>query len=309
MKKLYTSFKQTLNSACNQRGAMFGMDARVALLIASVLAAAGGVTLMSKLERSRVEGTELALELIKNSVETHYQMEGITALAQNIQELLDKGFLKDPSFITDPWQNNWKYQVVQRSISIEDFDVTEQLLTIHSTGKDGVNDTPVPTSAAEWALWQPQNDDIGTKYSTIEIEKARVSEYRGRAKLIIDKLESYASANYLEAQRQCDTGDEGTEWCVDKPEVGDSYTDLNFYPQSSTDGTGALYFDNTVSGGSAEIYVSGDEFSMQKLMENLGLPAAFATDPWKRVLVYDSNYIQDRSNAHKPPFTASIAYE
>lgn len=298
-----------LHNLQNQRGAMFGMDARIALLIASVLAAAGGVTLMSKLERSRVEGTELGLELIKSAVETHYKAEGIRQLADNIQTLFDGGFVKDPALLMDPWQNDWKYQTLSRDISIGDFDVTEHLLTIHSTGKDGVNDTPVPTTAAEWALWTPQNDDIGTKYSTIEVEKARVSEYRGRAKLIIDKLEAHASSNYLEAQRLCDAGDEGTDWCADKPEEGDSYTDFNFYPQSNTDNSGAIYFEDINSGGAADIYISGDEYSMQRLMETLGLPPEFATDPWQRVLVYDSNYIQDRTNAHKPPFTASIAYE
>ena len=205
---------------------MFGMDARVALLIASVLAAAGGVTMMSKLERSRVEGSELGLQVIKDSVETHYKAEGINELAPSIQVLFDTGFLTEPNLLLDSWQNDWKYTVLRREISLGDFDVIENLLAIHSTGKDGVNDTPTPTSAAEWATWTASNDDIGTKYSTIEIEKARVSEYRGRAKLIIDKLEAFASSGYLDAQQQCEGGNEGTNWCKDQPETGDSYTDF-----------------------------------------------------------------------------------
>ena len=293
----------------NQSGAMFGMDARIALLIASVLAAAGGVTMMSKLERNRVESAELGLNVLKEAVESHYKAEGITKLAESIQVLFDTGYLTEPSLLVDPWQNDWKYKTLSREISLGDFDVTENLLTLHSTGKDGVSDTPLPTTAAEWALWTPLNDDIGTKYSTIEVEKARVSEYRGRAKLIIDKLEAQASSNYLAAQNECQGGDEAVTWCQDVPNKGDSYTEFNFYPQSNSDNSGAGYYAAITSGGAGEIYVSGDIYSMESLMEKLGLPREFAQDPWKRVLIYDSNYILDRPNANKPPFTASIAYE
>lgn len=292
----------------NQSGAMFGMDARIALLISSVLAAAGGVTLMSKLERNRIEAAELGLHVIKNAIETHYTSKGITALAESIEDLYDTGFLVEPTLLNDPWQNGWKYKTLSREISIADFDVIEHLVTVHSAGKDGVNDTQKPTSAAEWATWAPQNDDIGTKYSTIEIEKSRINEYKGRAKMVIDKLEAYASGRYLEAQNLCD-GEKSEEWCLNLPEEGDRYSGFNFYPKSNSDNSGAVYFDQITAGGSSEIYVSGDIYSMESLMEKLSLPKAFAKDPWERILIYDSNYIQERPNANKPPFTASIAYE
>lgn len=294
-----------INPLKNQTGAMFGMDARIALIIASVLAATGGVTMMSKLERGRVEGAEIGLQIIKDALENHYKTKGFTSLAPDVRTLFETGFIEESTLIRDPWDNEWRYNILSRTVKINDFEVTENLATIHSSGKDGVDDTAAPTFEAEWNIWQPLNDDIGIKYSTIEVEKSRVSEYQGRAKLIVNKLEDYSSANFIEAQAECPEA----EWCNNFPKDGDKYTEFNFYPQSNTDNSGATYYDDVKTGGSNTIYVSGDSLSMAELMKKLGLPEEFAFDPWKRVLKYDSNFIQDRPNPHKPPFSASIIYE
>lgn len=298
---LFNIFKKITN----QTGAMFGMDARIALIIASVLAATGGVTMMSKLERSRVEGAEIGIQVIKDALENHYKTKSFNNLAPDIRTLFDEGFIEESSFIKDPWDNEWRYNILSREIKINDFKVTEFLATIHSAGKDGVDDSPSPTFEGEWNTWQYLNDDIGAKFSTFEIEKSRVSEYQGRAKLIVNKLEDYSAANYLEAETNCPSA----SWCYNFPAEGDNYTDFNFYPQSNSDNSGAVYYDNVKTGGSNPIFVSGDDLSMEELMKVLGLPKAFAFDPWKRILVYDSNFIQDRPNAHKPPFSASIIYD
>tara|TARA_R110000868_G_scaffold218576_2_gene469325 strand:- start:250848 stop:251747 length:900 start_codon:yes stop_codon:yes gene_type:complete len=293
------------NKLKNQQGAMFGMDARIALIIASVLAATGGVTMMSKLERSRVEGAEIGVQVIKDALENHYKTKSFNSLAPDIRTLFEDGFIEEMSMIKDPWDNEWRYNVLSRKVRINDFLVTEYLATIHSAGKDGVDDSPAPTFEGEWNTWQYLNDDIGTKYSTFEIEKSRVTEYQGRAKLIVNKLEDYSSAKYLEAEAECPEAD----WCYNFPLDGDKYTDFNFYPQSNTDNSGATYYDDVASGGSNTVYVSGDNLSMAELMKTLGLPEEFAYDPWKRILVYDSNFVQDRPNPNKPPFSASIIYE
>ncbi len=289
----------------NQKGAMFGMDARIALIIASVLAATGGVTMMSKLERSRVEGAEIGLQIIKDALENHYKGKGFTALAPDVRTLFETGYIEETTLLKDPWDNEWRYNTLTRTTRINDFEVTENLATIHSSGKDGVDDTPAPTFEAEWNTWQPLNDDIGIKYTTFEVEKARVNEYQGRAQLIISKLEDYSSANFIEAQAECPEA----AWCYNFPLDGDKYTEFNFYPQSNTDISGATYYDDVKTGGSNTIYVSGDSLSMAELMKKIGLPEEFAFDPWKRVLKYDSNFIQDRPNPNKPPFSASIIYE
>lgn len=299
------SIKNIFQTLQNQKGAMFGMDARIALIIASVLAATGGVTMMSKLERGRVEGAEIGLQIIKDALENHYKAVGFTTLAPDIRTLFESGHIEETTLIRDPWDNEWRYNILSRRIKINDFEVTENLATIHSAGKDGVDDSPAPTFDAEWNVWQPLNDDIGIKYSTIEVEKSRVSEYQGRAKLIVNKLEDYSASNFIEAQAECPEAD----WCNNYPESGDKYTEFSFYPQSNTDNSGATYYDDVKTGGSNTIYVSGDNLSMAELMKTLGLPKEFAYDPWRRVLKYDSNFIQDRPNPHKPPFSASIIYE
>lgn len=298
-------FKKIQKSIKNQTGAMFGMDARIALIIASVLAATGGVTMMSKLERSRVEGAEMGLQIIKDALENHYKTQGFTVFAPDVRTLFETGFIEESTLIRDPWDNEWRYNILSRTIRINDFEVTENLASLHSSGKDGVDDTASPTFEGEWNVWQPSNDDIGIKYSTIEVEKARVTEYQGRAKLIVNKLEDYSTSNFIEAQAECPEA----EWCNNYPETGDKYTEFNFYPQSNTDNAGSTYYDDVKTSGSNRIYVSGDSLSMADLMKTLGLPEEFAFDPWKRVLQYDSNFIQDRPNSDNPPFSASIIYE
>ncbi|MFT7144837.1 MAG: hypothetical protein ACI8QY_000894, partial [bacterium] len=252
----------------NQQGAMFGMDARIALIIASVLAATGGVTMMSKLERSRVEGAEIGVQIIKDALENHYKTKSFNKLSPDIRTLFEEGFIEETSLMKDPWDNEWRYNVLSRQVKINDFTVTEYMATIHSAGKDGVDDSPTPTFPGEWNVWQYMNDDIGTKLSTFEIEKSRVVEYQGRAKLIVNKLEDYSSANYLEAETQCPAA----TWCNNYPADGDKYTDFNFYPQSNSDNSGATYYDDIKSGGGNSIYVSGSDLSMAELMKVLGLP-------------------------------------
>ena len=297
-------FSFLTTSLKNQCGAMFGMDARIALIIASVLAASGGVTMMSKIERSRVENAQLAANILRDAIEDAYQQKGVTQPVERLSELAEKNLLKDPSALLDPWKNDWRYSRQVRDIKINDFQVTEYLITLHSSGKDGVNDTPSPSSIAEWTNWHVKNDDIGTKYSTIDVEKKRIETYRYQAKQIIDKLESTASSNYLAAQAACPDA----SWCKDTPEKGDRYTHFNFYPQSNLDASGALYID-TISSGQEQIYISGDSSSMEDLLIRIGLPTSYALDPWGRVLTYHSNYQQERAIPDKPPFTASISYE
>jgi hypothetical protein len=306
------SIRKSIANISNQKGAMFGMDARIALIIASVLAATGSVTVMSKLERSRVEAAEIGTVFLTDAIESHYKAEGFTGsptvptrVAKDLDELFIKGYITETSLIADPWGNEWRYAVLSRLISIEDIELTEHLVTIHSAGKDGVNDTPSPTIAGEWNEWRPLNNDLGTKFSTIEIGKARITEYQSRGRVIVDKLQAIEEANYLEAESLCP--DE--LWCKDIPEVKDKYTGFNFYPQSSLDTTGSPYFAEIFTGGANNIYISGDEQSMKALMKELGLPHSYSKDPWGRVMQYDSNIVKERPRPTKPPFTASIWFE
>ena len=60
-----------------QRGAMFGMDARIALIVLSVLAATGGISMLSRLAQSKVDATERSLAAIREGILDYYKNVGV----------------------------------------------------------------------------------------------------------------------------------------------------------------------------------------------------------------------------------------
>ncbi|MFZ2620123.1 MAG: hypothetical protein WAX89_04550 [Alphaproteobacteria bacterium] len=299
---LFHRFATLTRQLRNQHGAMFGMDARIALIVASVLAATGGITLMSRLDRQKVDASEQALVALREGLNTYYRTQGITELPDNIDMLFQSGIVEDNTFRTDAWGNPWQYAQVTENIKIEQTDVAMKYAVVYSGGKDGVVDTAPITSGEEFAAWQTGNDDIGTKYSSRDVELKRIEEYRARAQLILDKLTTAESANYLEANSAC-SGTTPPTWCED--EESKNYTQFNYYPRADADTSEAVMYYTTVKGnGEATTYAAGNLNDMQQLMKDIGLPIAYAKDPWGRTLFYHSN-ITGRDD---PPFSASICY-
>lgn len=283
-----------------QRGAMFGMDARIALIIAAILTAAGGITYMSRIERSKVEQAELYIEKLRSGLLKYYQQIGINKMPDNLEVLFQNGLIDDPAARKDPWGNPWYYEHFASNVSIEGTLVTVHFAAISSGGKDGVNNSPGLTSELDYAEWEPLKDDVGQKVSTRDIEVKRKEEYVGRAALIIDKLESAENAGYVEAQGAC-SGVTPPAWCSNFE--GKNYTQFNFYPVSDLDsGNGSVNYAAKILNKTP--YISGNENDMMQLMADLGLPTSYATDPWGRNLNYHGN-ITARSD---PPFSASICY-
>jgi hypothetical protein len=283
-----------------QRGAMFGMDARIALIVAAILTAAGGITIMSRLERSKVEQADQGAATLRDALLKYYQSIGINQLPDSLETLFQAGLVADPSLRKDPWGNPWYYERFSTPVQIEGNPVTVHYAVIYSGGKDGVANSPGLQSDADFAQWETLNDDVGLKVSTRDIELSRLEDYRARGQLIIDKLESAESAAYIEAQGSC-TGTSPPDWCNDKD--GKNYTQFNYYPASSLDKTdGVLYYATRVL--NKAVYNSGDENDMAQLMSDLGLPPAYAKDPWGRLLQFNSN-VTGRAD---PPFSASICF-
>jgi hypothetical protein len=290
--------QQALNA---QSGAMFGMDARIALIVAAILTAAGGVTIMSRLESSKVQAAEMQSELLKEGLSRYYTQVGINKLPDTLDELFRAGGITDPSLRKDPWGNPWEYSHTIATIRIEDTPITLQLAVIASRGKDGVGNSPSVNSENDFNEWQTRGDDIGTKYTSRDVELARLQEYRARAQLIIDKLEAVESASFLEAQNTCSAGETIPDWCTNIDSK--NYTLFNYYPRSDADDTtGVVYYSDKIL--SKKTYASGNLSEMQQMMIDLGLPAAYAQDPWGRTLMYSPN-VTARTD---PPFSASLCF-
>lgn len=281
---------------------MFGMDARIALIVAAVLTAAGAITLMSKLERGNVDRAEIGVDKLRDSLLKYYEQIGINKMPDTLDEVFQNGLVDDPDLKKDPWGNPWYYQHFSSNVSLEGTLVNVHYAVIYSAGKDGVNNSPALSGELDYAEWAPLSDDVGLKIATRDIEVARKSEYVARAQLIVDKLEAFESAAFVEAQNACAVaGGELPTWCSTLNNK--NYTQFNFYPKSDHDKTeGIVYYQTDVLGKPP--YQGGNEDDMQRLMADLGLPTSYARDPWGRVLNYHSN-VTERTD---PPFSASLCF-
>lgn len=279
---------------------MFGMDARIALIIAAILASVGGWQMMSRLESGKADAAQQGADALKDAVDRYYQTVGINHLPQSVEELFANNLVTDPSLKYDPWGNPWEYHTGSAQIRFEDMPVTTQFAVIYSRGKNGGADSGGFGSADEFAEWAPKRDDIGSKYISRDVEKRRIDEYRSRAQLIIDKLEAAESAAFMEAQNTCGA-ENAPAWCTQTN--GKNYTLFNYYPKSDADDTtDVVYYSEKMLNKAA--YVSGNPDDMAQLLTDLGLPSSYATDPWGRILMYSPN-ITGRT---QPPFSASICY-
>lgn len=284
-----------------QTGAMFGMDARIALVVAAILTAAGGITLMSRLESNKVQAAEQQVEIIRDGLARYYADVGINRLPDSLEDVFRAGKITDPGLRRDPWGNEWEYSHAVTTVRVEDTPITLQMAVIYSRGKDGVANSGGVSGENDFNEWQTRGDDVGTKFTSRDIEEKRLNDYRGNAQLIIDKLEAVESAGFLEAQNACSVTSNVPDWCANTD--GKNYTQFNYYPKSNADSTsGVVYYADKVSGKRA--YNSGDLADMQQMMIDLGLPAAYAQDPWGRTLMYSGN-ITGRTD---PPFSASLCF-
>ena len=294
-------FKKFLRySFANQTGAMFGMDARIALIVASVMAGTLGITIMSRMDRSKVDATERNLVIMRDAILDYYANISITSFPESLEDLFSEGLITDASAKLDPWQNHWSYSYAIETITLENTEIEMKYAVIFSPGKDGIEDSAIIVTEQDYAMWEEKNDDKGIKISSRDVELARLEEFRARGQLIVDKLQDAESIAYLEATGSCD-GITPPTWCTDYE--GKNNTQFNFYPKSDLDTIEeAIYL--TDARGEGQIYSAGDINDMQQLVKNIGLPPTYATDPWGRVLFYHSN-ITDRAD---PPFSASICF-
>ncbi|MFN7163159.1 MAG: hypothetical protein ACK5VJ_01375, partial [Pseudomonadota bacterium] len=185
-------------------------------------------------------------------------------------------------------------------VRVEDTPITVQFAVVFSRGKNALDDTGGFGGMDDFAEWEPRKDDVGVKFTSRDVELKRLGQYRENARLILDKLEAYEAAAFLEAQSTC-SAKEGPEWCADME--GKYWTLFIYYPRTDADDTtGIVYYAEKVL--NKRSYASGNLDDMQQLMMDLGLPASYAKDPWSRVLMFSPN-ITARTD---PPFSASICF-
>jgi type II secretory pathway pseudopilin PulG len=287
-------------SSKRQVGAMFGMDARIALIIMAILAGVGGWQMMSRLESQKMDTAEAQANLLRDGIAKYYATVGLNRLPETLEELFQQGIITDPSLRKDPWGQGWEYYHGKTEVRVEDTPLTMQLAVVFSRGKNALDDTSGFNSAEEFAAWEVQKDDVGAKYTSREEDLRRLTDYQEQAGRIIDRLENSETVGFLEAQMACD-GNDAPPWCAGVN--GKNWQQFNFYPKTDADSTaGVVYYQADIL--QKKTFTSGNLEDMQELMVELGLPVATAQDPWGRVLQLNTNM----TARTEPPFSASLCF-
>lgn len=324
-----------------QRGALFSMDARIALIIASILAAVISVEAMQHIQRSRVETAEAGIQSLMDGLETYYRTVSITTFPANVTDfvadVVDSGIVTDSSLATDPWGHNWVYDTCSTTSTMEGVSVTVQYATLFSDGPDGVDDTSSAgntlnpsTCASDFANFKPQNDDIGMKFNTLDIERERVEKSRTQLQQIIAALQTYETQMFMRNQTICQAMAAGSYGGAPQNRIpgcnynGDATYDsgeevkLNYFPKSTLDTSAAKYLvpnAGNTGGGAPNSNFSTDAqgkttynptsaTDMNTLMTLIGLSTDMSTDPWGRRLCYKSNV----SLVDQGPYNVSVTY-
>lgn len=316
----------------SQRGAMFSMDARIALIIASVLAGVVGTQVIQRIERNRVAAAEEGVQQLFAGLENYYKTVALDTIppgnpdtfntgTDNFESvILDQGLVAQDNLNTDPWGNVWTYETCNRPATIEGLPVTVHHVVLFSHGPDGVADSgtgDILTSAGcagDYAGWATANDDIGAKFSTFDIERERVEITRERLNAIRESLSAYESTRFMEAQEECVDGAPLAECDFDNSgghNTGEE-VNYNFFPRSTNDGTWSgthpddYYYipDGRAAVGSEMNVVLNSLASMQSFVSMLGLNNEYAVDPWGRTLCYESNV----TGVDSAPFTVRLEY-
>jgi len=319
-----------LKKFLNQRGAMFSMDARIALVIASVLAGVVGTQVVQRIERSRVEAAEAGVQTLISGLENYYKTVSLNAVppgdpstfntgAGNFDAvIIDTGIVPDSSLATDPWGRNWVYETCNAAATIEGVQVTVHYVVLYSggpnlTNESGANDFLTNAAcAANYSAWNATADDIGIKFNTFDIERDRVAEMKNKLVTVQSALQAYETTLFLENQTFCaNVANQANTPRCNFDGVGGylpgEEINLNYFPRSTNDpNVGGYYYvpnGRAAAGGELSV-VNNTAADMTSLMALIGLSTNYIRDPWGRLLCYESN----RTNNVRAPFTAKLEY-
>lgn len=316
----------SLRKITYKKGAVFGIDARIGLVLVSIASLAIALNKQSLTESNRIKEISLRLleaedaimqEYKKNYKKSAFITKDYTALTALEKKELWQG---KTELYTDPWGNNWGLKVFTSTDSaLTAFGelIEPVCVVIFSAGADGhdykyqnytaanyddcTNNVGLTYSATESEV----SDDYFYKFTTIayeveinqdleqrinEIQQALVnySDSKKNARIKYCNDLSQSSAN---SDTKCDADANGTY-------VQAELNSLNFMPKSSKDGTLAKY-------GEATVYDNTAIADLEALMVELGLPKAYAKDLAGRQLDYHSN----STTVITAPYIASFYYK
>lgn len=293
----------------SQRAALFGMDARIALVAMGVAATAISVMTISGISENKVYTAEKQLAQIKANVFRQCEQASgcVTDITDsNLYYSSDYGY----NSANDPWDNPFQLFAVSVSTTISGETAPVMYYVIVSNGPDGVFDSSTVSLFSDWNGWSPQNDDIGIKFSTVSFARNEVLKGKKRVEEIAARLKLYESFTIDLLRNDCDIPANQLLSRCDFNGNGAYVTDeefqSNFFPKSTGEATALKYYDPS---GLGTTYTSGNSTSMTSLLQLITYPYVtaneYATDKLGRVLRYTSN----ATGATVAPFTARFWYQ
>lgn len=298
-----------------QRGAMFGLDARITLLIAGLVGMAVGFNSLSQVKSSKVEATRERMEKVKQSWLTFYRRTGgvpgniadMTAFFDYYNQPIIEG-----ADVVDAWGSSFSQFTAYQCNS----DIPYYTVVVISPGPDGAlgmdyvgNYDGDCDSVLDFDN-MVQGDDLYLRFNTYDYDKGRDAQSKQQLQEIMQKLEALAAHNRIRWQRICEstgTGTAGCDYDANGTYVTGEELAMNFYPRDAkvVGGCAAsrpFYADNA---SFARSFTSNNTVDMPALMTLLGLPTSYATDPVSgNTLKYDPNV---RSVCHAP-YVAQVWY-
>lgn len=291
-----------------QRGALFGMDARIALVAMGVAATAIGVVTITHLSENKTNTATNHIVALKNGILRQCQITMNCNTAYT--DAADSGvnYTSEYEFANgnDPWGAPYLITAIPVSKTVAQETVTVVFYTIVSSGPDNAGDSSVIANETDYQNWQPAGDDIGLKFSTYKLVYDIVMQDKTRLAEIANRLNAYEKATLETLRTFCDTPANQLNTNCDFDNSGTYTTDeefqINLFPRAAGEATASKYY-------SATTYTSGNTASMSSMLQLIGFSSTVADtyvmDAMGRTLRYTSN----ANGATRAPFAARVWYQ
>lgn len=309
-----------------KKAAVFGIDARIALVLISIASLAIALNRQSIQESKRIKEISLRLLEVEDAImeeyRTNYKNSAFVTKDYSTFTTAEKKnlFQGRSRLYTDPWGNDWGIKVfTSTDLTLTAFGepVVPVCVVIFSAGADGHHykmgaytatnyDDCINNVGLNYDKTDTEtNDDYFYKFTTIAYEveinqdlekrlntiKQTLINYKESKKNIRVKYCNDLTQSVADADPLCDVDISGLyiESELDK---------VNFLPKSSLDVTSAIY-------ASATSYDQTLVADLQALLIEIGLPTSYVYDLAGRRLYYNSN----STGATTSPYVASFYYK
>ncbi|MCP4355179.1 MAG: hypothetical protein GY793_06025 [Proteobacteria bacterium] len=297
----------------DQAGIVFGMDARVTLIVTSIMMMAIGYNQMARLVKTDILETREALEIIKAGVEGYYED---NYSIPTIDELIAKEYinLKENANM-DAWGNSYQIGFMAADEVINGVSVNVKYFYVYSYGKNGILDITEPTSFYEFIMLTETGDDLLIKFNTKAQEEKIVKIETEQLAIVKMLLETYVNAkektnetfcavSFNQLDTNCDVDGDGVYDF--KEEMG-----LNYLPKNIDDANGDYYVTINGTHGTENKFKSGYintttefEYNMYTFMDLIGGYSDYVKSPRGLTLHFNSNMYDNNQS----PYFAQIWY-